>query len=120
MFGGKITDCFQLKRDAAREPYRRAEVARRVHQCFTPPTQADDWGIQHLRALRLCRRRRAGLLERVSARECIDPRAVRGDAGEGREWRETDLEEIGASRLAGNADIGHRDLLAVAISSGFL
>src|SRR5262249_21482153 len=50
MFDGKITHCFRLKRDAARETHRRAEVARRVHQCFTPPTQADDCGVQHLRA----------------------------------------------------------------------
>src|SRR5215467_6961931 len=70
--------------------------------------------------LRLCCRRRAGLLERMSARECVDLCAIRGDAGEGRKWREIDFEEIGACRLAGDADIGHRDLLAVTISSGLL
>src|SRR5262249_49834248 len=59
-------------------------------------------------------------LGRVSGRECIDPCAVLGDTGEGRKWREIDFEEIGACRLAGYANIGHRDLLAVAISSGFL
>src|SRR5262245_36824343 len=68
--------------------------------------------------LRRCRR--AGLLERMRACECLIFRARRSNAGNRRIWREIDLEEIRAGHLTGEADVRHRDLLALAIGAGFL
>src|SRR5262249_45463599 len=68
---------------------------------------------------RLCCRRRAGLLERMGARECVVFGAGSSDARNRRIRREVDLEETRAGHLAREADIRDRDLITLAIGSGF-
>src|SRR5215467_6411749 len=68
---------------------------------------------------RLCCRRRAGLLERMGAREYVVFRAGRSDARNRWIRREIDLEETRAGHMTGEADVRDRYLLALAIGSGF-
>ena len=70
--------------------------------------------------LTLHRRRRAGLLQRMRPRERLVLHAGVGDALEGRERREIDLEEARARRLAGEADVGDGDAVAVGVFAGRL
>src|SRR5689334_10965025 len=73
-------------------------------------------------ALRLSseRCRRSRLLERMGAREGVDLLARVGDAHEIRERRGVDVEELRAGRLAGDADVRERHLVAVRELAGLL
>src|SRR5665647_525580 len=66
------------------------------------------------------RRRRAGLLERMGARESVVLGAGRGDARDGRIRRQIDLEEIRPRHLTGQANVGNGELLTLAIGAGLL
>jgi hypothetical protein len=48
MFGRKIAHAVGLQRHAARKTDRRADIARRFHQLFAPPAEADYCCVQHL------------------------------------------------------------------------
>ena len=50
MFGSEIADRIGFERDCPRKIERRAEIARRLHQGFAPPAEADDCGIDHTEA----------------------------------------------------------------------
>src|SRR5476651_2298370 len=56
----------------------------------------------------------------MGAREGVVLRTGCYDAGHRRIRRQIDLEEISTRNLTGEADIGNGDLLALAISAGFL
>src|SRR5262249_54759796 len=66
------------------------------------------------------RRRRPRLLEWMGARERVDLRQLVGDANEVRERRRVDVEEFRAGRLAGDAGIGERHLVAGGEFAGLL
>src|SRR5437016_8093560 len=51
--------------------------------------------------------------------EGIVLRASAADTRDGRIWSEVDLEEVRPRNLAGKANIGNCDLVALAISAGF-
>src|SRR5262245_33716653 len=65
-------------------------------------------------------RRRARLLERMRAREGVDLEAFLDDPRHGRIGLEIDLEQFRADRVGDEADVGQRDLVAVAVAAGLL
>src|SRR3954469_5714763 len=65
-------------------------------------------------------RRRAGLLERVRSGERLVLPASVDDALHRRIRRDVALEIESADRIAGEADVGERDLIAMAVTAGLL
>src|SRR5262245_47489186 len=62
--------------------------------------------------------RRARLLERVGACKRVLLEASVDDARDGRIGPQIHLEQLGADRVTDQADIRHRDALAVAVAAG--
>src|SRR5512144_3069526 len=94
---------------------RRAKVAGRLDQRLAPPAEADNRGIDHAR---LDRSRSARLLQRMSTRKGIDLVHFMDNALHSRIRREIALEIGRPYRLSGKANVGNRDLVALAITPG--
>src|SRR5215469_8213492 len=84
-----------------------------------PPSISSGRCLLSDECLHTLRRRRSPLLERVGAGERIELLAGLRDAGEVRERRDVDAEELGPGGLAGKADVGERHLVAMAEATCF-
>src|SRR5207249_9768070 len=61
---------------------------------------------------------RARLLERVGARKRVLLKTSIDDARDGRIGRQIHLEQLGPDRVTDQADIRHRDAIAMAVAAG--
>src|SRR5262245_57513750 len=66
------------------------------------------------------RGRRPGLAQRMRARKGVVLHAAVVDARHGRKRLDVDLDVLRADHLAGEADVGERDAVAVAMAAGLL